>query len=90
MQKVKQDFELANKEISPRNVYMIQNSALLFRRANALAEQDLCLSSPNGLPWSQAFLTEKVETADKNRDDFHCMQNESCDEHVIYFRRQLK
>ena len=23
---------------------------------------------------SQAFLTETVETGDKNRDDFHCMQ----------------
>ena len=31
-------------------------------------------SSPNGQPWSQAFLAEKVETGDKNRDDFRCMQ----------------
>ena len=28
---------------------------------------------------SQPFLTETVETGDKNRDDFHCMYNESCD-----------
>ena len=33
-----------------------------------------CVSSPNGWPWSQAFLAETVETGDKNRDDFHCMQ----------------
>ena len=25
-------------------------------------------------PWSRAFLTETVETGDKNRDDFRCMQ----------------
>ena len=33
----------------------------------------MCLT-PNGRPWSQAFLAETVETGDKNRDDFHCMQ----------------
>ena len=31
-------------------------------------------SSPNGRPWSQAFLAETMETGDKNRDDFLCMQ----------------
>ena len=31
------------------------------------------VSSPNGRPWSQAFLVETVETGDKNRDDFHCI-----------------
>ena len=31
-------------------------------------------SSPNGRPWSQAFLAETVETGDKSRDDFLCMQ----------------
>ena len=47
----------------------------------ALAEQDsknagvfFQVSSPNGQPWFQAFLVETVETRDKNRDDFHCMQ----------------
>ena len=30
--------------------------------------------TPNGRPWSQAFLAENVETGDNNRDDFHCMQ----------------
>ena len=33
-----------------------------------------CVWAPNGRPWSQAFLAETVETGDKNRDDFHCMQ----------------
>ena len=28
----------------------------------------------NGRPYSQAFLAETVETVDKNRRDFHCMQ----------------
>ena len=31
-------------------------------------------SSPNGRPWSQAFLEETLETGDKNHDDFRCMQ----------------
>ena len=31
-------------------------------------------SSPNGRPWPQAFLAETMETGDKNRDDFLCMQ----------------
>ena len=31
-------------------------------------------SSPNGRPWSQAFLVETVETGDKNRYDFRCME----------------
>ena len=30
--------------------------------------------SSNGWPWSQAFIAETVETGDKNRDDFCCMQ----------------
>ena len=34
----------------------------------------LCVSSPNGRSYSQAFLAETVETVDKNRHDFHCMQ----------------
>ena len=34
----------------------------------------ICPSSPNGRPWSQAFLAETVKTGDKNRDDFRCMQ----------------
>ena len=29
---------------------------------------------PNGRSYSQAFLAETVETGDKNRHDFHCMQ----------------
>ena len=37
--------------------------AFLFRRS--VAKRGAC---------SQAFLTETVETGDKNRDDFHCMQ----------------
>ena len=32
------------------------------------------VSSPNGSSYSQAFLAETVETVDKNRHDFHCMQ----------------
>ena len=28
----------------------------------------------NGRPWSQAFLAERVETGDKNRYDFRCME----------------
>ena len=28
----------------------------------------------SGGSWSQAFLAETVETGDKNRDDFHCLQ----------------
>ena len=32
------------------------------------------VSPPSDRPWSQAFLAETVETGDKNRDDFHCMQ----------------
>ena len=32
------------------------------------------LPSPNGRPWSQAFLEEAVETGDKHRGDSHCMQ----------------
>ena len=32
----------------------------------------------------QAFLTETMETGDRNRDDFHCMQM-SRDEHAVYF-----
>ena len=32
------------------------------------------MSSPNGRPYSQAFLAQTVETGDKNRHDFHCMQ----------------
>ena len=39
----------------------------------AMAEQDFCLSSPNGRPWSEAFPAETMETGDKNRDKFHCM-----------------
>ena len=31
----------------------------------------------------QAFLTETMETGDKNRDDFYCMQM-SRDEHAVY------
>ena len=34
----------------------------------------LFVSSPNGRSYSQAFLAETVETGDKNRHDFHCMQ----------------
>ena len=34
----------------------------------------LSVSSPNGRPYSQAYLAETVETGDKNRHDFHCMQ----------------
>ena len=30
--------------------------------------------SPNGRPWSQAFLEEAVETGDTHRDDSHCKQ----------------
>ena len=30
--------------------------------------------SPNSGSWSQALLAQTVETGDKNRDDFHCMQ----------------
>ena len=33
----------------------------------------LCVSSPDGRPYSQAFLEETVETVDKNRHDSHCM-----------------
>ena len=36
-----------------------------------------------------ALLVETVETGDKNRDDFRCIQM-SRDEHVVYFRRWLK
>ena len=32
----------------------------------------------------QAFLTVTMETGDRNRDDFHCMQM-SRDEHAVYF-----
>ena len=28
----------------------------------------------SGGSWSQAFLAETVETGDKNRDHFHCLQ----------------
>ena len=31
-------------------------------------------SSPNGRPWSQAFLAEIMKTGNKNRDDFRRMQ----------------
>ena len=31
----------------------------------------------------QAFLAETMETGDKNRDDFHCIQM-SRDEHAVY------
>ena len=34
----------------------------------------LCRWAPIRRPCSQAFLAETVETGDKNRDDFHCMQ----------------
>ena len=34
----------------------------------------LCVSSPNGRSYSNAFLAETVETGDKNCHDFHCMQ----------------
>ena len=34
----------------------------------------LFVSSPNGRSYSQALLAETVETGDKNRHDFHCMQ----------------
>ena len=47
--------------------------ALLILVELALAEQDFCLSSPNGRPWSKAFPAETMETGDKNRDKFHCM-----------------
>ena len=47
--------------------------ALLILVELALAEQDFCLSSPNGRPWSKAFPVETMETGDKNRDKFHCM-----------------
>ena len=45
----------------------------------ALTERDYKRFFPVGPsqkrgPCSQAFLTETVETGDKNRDDFHCMQ----------------
>ena len=33
----------------------------------------VCLPK-NGRSYSQAFLAETVETVDKNRHDFHCMQ----------------
>ena len=32
------------------------------------------------------FLEATVETGNKNRDDFQCMQSVTCDEHVAYFR----
>ena len=34
----------------------------------------LCVSYANGRRYSQAFLAETVETGDKNRRNFHCMQ----------------
>ena len=34
----------------------------------------LCRRAPIRRPYSQTFLAETVETGDKNRDDFHCMQ----------------
>ena len=51
----------------------------------ALAERDsknagvsffifLCVWEPIRRPCSQAFLAKTVETGDKNRDDFHCVQ----------------
>ena len=41
---------------------------------NAGVSFSLFVSSPNGRSYSQAFLAETVETGDKNRHDFHCMQ----------------
>ena len=32
------------------------------------------------------FLAKTVETGDKNRDDFHCMEM-SLDDNAVYFRR---
>ena len=33
------------------------------------------------------FLAKTVETGDKNRDDFYCMEMSSRDENAVYFRR---
>ena len=41
---------------------------------NAGVSFSLVVSSPNGRSYSQVFLAETVETGDKNRHDFHCMQ----------------
>ena len=48
--------------------------ALAERDSNNAGVSFFCVWAPNGRPWSQAFLAETVETGDKNRDDFHCMQ----------------
>ena len=36
------------------------------------------------------FLEATVETGNKNRDDFQCMQSETCDELVSYLLRLIQ